>query len=243
MPTMWVDAEGYGYRAMAQHEYETQWPNGMWTYVVDHHRAKEAFAKAMEELADIAPDHALVLAFGSTSNFRYSVFPQYKSNRVKYRKPAGLNDFYLWIRDNWITQSYEGVEGDDVIGINADSNLGDVIASLDKDLKTIPGVHIERGGLIDISQYEADHAFYMQVLSGDASDGYPGAPGVGPKRAADILKNAKTAEEMWAATLQAYEKKHLSREYALQMARCARILRAGEYDLDNERPLLWQPPE
>ena len=75
----------------------------------------------MEELADIAPDHALVLAFGSTSNFRYSVFPQYKSNRVKYRKPAGLNDFYLWIRDNWITQSYEGVEGDDVIGINADA--------------------------------------------------------------------------------------------------------------------------
>ena len=188
MPTMWVDAEGYGYRAMAQHEYETQWPNGMWTYVVDHHRAKEAFTKAMEELADIAPDHALVLAFGSMSNFRYSVFPQYKSNRVKYRKPAGLSDFYLWIRDNWITQTYEGVEGDDVIGINADSNLGDVIASLDKDLKTIPGVHIERGGLIDISEYEANHAFYMQVLSGDASDGYPGCPGVGPKRAADILK-------------------------------------------------------
>ncbi len=100
-----------------------------------------------------------------------------------------------------------------------------MIASLDKDLKTIPGVHIERGGLIDISQYEADHAFYMQVLSGDASDGYPGCPGVGPKRAADILKNAKTSEEMWAATLEAYEKKHLSREYALQMARCARILR------------------
>ena len=43
--------------------------------------------------------------------------------------------------------------------------------------------------------------------------------------------------------MEAYEKKHLSREYALQMARCARILRVGEYDLDNERPLLWQPPE
>jgi DNA polymerase-1 len=241
MPTNWCDAEGYGYRAMTQNEFETQWPNGMWTYVVDHHRAKEAFTKAMEELADITPDHSLVLAFGSTSNFRYGVFPQYKSNRRKYRKPAGLRDFYLWIRDNWVTQSYEGVEGDDVIGINVEE--GDVISSLDKDLKTIPGVHIERGGLIDISQYEADHAFYMQVLSGDASDGYPGCPGVGPKRAADILKNAKTSEEMWAATLEAYEKKHLSREYALQMARCARILRVGEYDLDNERPLLWQPPE
>ena len=29
---------------------------------------------------------------------------------------------------------------------------------------------------------------------------------------------------------------------ALQMARCARILRSGEYDFDNERPVLWQRP-
>ena len=29
---------------------------------------------------------------------------------------------------------------------------------------------------------------------------------------------------------------------SLQMARCARILRSGEYDFDNERPVLWQGP-
>ena len=103
-----------------------------------------------------------------------------------------------------------------------------------------PWRYVERGGLIDIGEYEANR-FLHAGFEGDASDGIP-VPEVGLKRG-DILKNAKTPEEMWAATLQAYEKKHLSREYALQMARCARILRVGEYDLDNERPLLWQPPE
>ena len=28
----------------------------------------------------------------------------------------------------------------------------------------------------------------------------------------------------------------------LKMARCARILRAGEYDSVTEQPLLWTPP-
>tara|TARA_Y100000033_G_scaffold25646_1_gene24244 strand:+ start:1943 stop:2677 length:735 start_codon:yes stop_codon:yes gene_type:complete len=244
MPGMlWVDGETYGVRAVKANEHECDWGNDYWTYVVDYNRAKEAFTSAMNELQDIAPDHSLVIALGSRNNFRYSVYSKYKSNRVKQRKPAGLSDFYLWMQDHWPCQTYNGVEGDDVIGINADADNGDVIASLDKDLKTIRGVHIERGGLIDVSEYEADYKFYTQALTGDSADGYPGCPGVGPKRAENLLKDAKTAEEMWAVVLGAYTKAHLSRNYALQMARCARILRAGEYDMDNERPLLWQPPD
>jgi hypothetical protein len=30
--------------------------------------------------------------------------------------------------------------------------------------------------------------------------------------------------------------------YAITQARCARILRAGEYDLTAGAPLLWEPP-
>ncbi len=239
----YIDGETYGVRAVKANEHEVDWGNDYWTYIVDYNRAKQAFTSSINELAEITPDHSLVIALGSRNNFRYSVYSKYKSNRIKHRKPAGLSDFYLWMRDYWLCQIYPGVEGDDVIGINADPQNGDVISSLDKDLKTIPGVHTERGGLIDISEYEANYRFYTQVLTGDTADNYPGCPGCGPKRAEVLLKDAATPQEMWNVVLGAYTKAHLSRSNAIQMARCARILRPGEYDLDNERPLLWEPPE
>ena len=133
MPGMlWVDGETYGVRAVKANEHECDWGNDYWTYVVDYNRAKEAFTSAMNELQDIAPDHSLVIALGSRNNFRYSVYSKYKSNRVKQRKPAGLSDFYLWMQDHWPCQTYNGVEGDDVIGIGGLRQIVD-------------GAHLHRG--------------------------------------------------------------------------------------------------
>jgi hypothetical protein len=42
--------------------------------------------------------------------------------------------------------------------------------------------------------------------------------------------------------LAAYEKAELGADFALQMARCARILRPGEYDFEKQRAILWNPP-
>ena len=43
--------------------------------------------------------------------------------------------------------------------------------------------------------------------------------------------------------LAAYEKAGLGPDYALTMARLARILREGEYDFDKEEVKLWIPPK
>jgi DNA polymerase-1 len=40
-----------------------------------------------------------------------------------------------------------------------------------------------------------------------------------------------------------YAKKKLGGGVALQMARCARILRASDYDFKNKKPILWKAPE
>jgi hypothetical protein len=51
-----------------------------------------------------------------------------------------------------------------------------------------------------------------------------------------------TERDMWAATLRAFEKKGYDERYAIQQARCARILRPGEYDLSTHTVRLWSPP-
>jgi DNA polymerase-1 len=140
----------------------------------------------------------------------------------------------------WKVESLRDVEGDDVLGILYKE--GDVIVSTDKDMLTLPGLHYRSGDFLEITRREADIAFYCQALVGDASDHYPGCPGYGPVTATKLLAGAMTELEMWSRVLRAYETKGHPERYAVAQARCARILRAGEYDHDRGVPLLWNPP-
>ena len=236
-----VDTETYLFRAAAAHEYEVEFATDKWTYMTDISQAKVTFEQEILRMHNLAPDHSLVQVMGDTSNFRYAVFPDYKSNRRKYRRPAGYAALRQWVREQWPTTELQNVEADDGVGLLYEE--GDIIASRDKDLKTVPGLHLDGDGLIDISRSEADHRFYCQVLTGDATDGYPGLKGVGPVAAAKILAGCNDEQEMWAAVVKAYGKAGQPVSFAIQMARCARILRAGEYDYENSRPVLWNPPE
>ena len=87
-----------------------------------------------------------------------------------------------------------------------------------------------------------DAAFYSQVLTGDTADGYPGCKGIGPVAASKALADCKTEEDMWLAVQRAYLKAGHPVDFAVQMARCARILRPGEYDHNRRMPRLWTPP-
>ena len=88
---------------------------------------------------------------------------------------------------------------------------------------------------------QAYRNWFQQTLTGDTSDGYPGCPGIGAVNAERLLDTCNTPAEMWAATLHAFRKAEKSEAFALQMARCARILRRGEYDYKTNCPVLWVP--
>ena len=100
-------------------------------------------------------------------------------------------------------------------------------------------LHRADEGFIEVTPEEADRWFYMQTLTGDATDGYSGCPGGGPKKAEAILEAA--GENPWPAIVAAYEKAGLSEEAALQQARVARILRASDYNFKKKEPILWKP--
>jgi DNA polymerase-1 len=83
----------------------------------------------------------------------------------------------------------------------------------------------------------------QQVITGDATDGYPGCPGVGPKsKFVAALHEETTALGMWAHVISAYETKGLTAKDAVLQARMARILRAEDWDFQKKAPRLWCPP-
>ena len=235
----------YLYRAAAACEVEAEWAPDDWTYLCRHGDAQALFQDAIGEIRDTLPDHKPVLVFSDRVSFRYGVWPQYKANRKKYRKPAGYRQLVDWVDKagparGWEVVRLPDVEGDDVLGILYEE--GDVIASIDKDMLTLPGLHLRDGEVQEIDRLQADRNFYGQVLTGDSSDNYPGCPGVGPVGAEKLLASCTAEVQMWEQVLAAFEKKGFGEAYVVAQARCARILRAGEYDLTAGTPLLWSPP-
>lgn len=155
-----------------------------------------------------------------------------------------------YIKDSYKTFERPDLEGDDVLGVLATSEKiikGEkVIVSLDKDLKTIPGLICDMrsyDGIVEITEAEADYMHMYQTLIGDTSDGYPGCPGVGPKTAEKLLAATDmTYETMWPVVVEQYARKGLGEEAALTMARIARICRRDDYDFKRKEVILWNPP-
>jgi len=182
-----------------------------------------------------------VIGFTGKDNYRKKVYPQYKAHRKACRKPCGYKPVKERLGGLYAIKEEPALEGDDIIGIlqTEGSYNNSIIVSSDKDLNCIPGWlwnpdKDEEPRLI--TPGEADRNWLMQTLTGDKTDGYPGLEGVGPVTAAKILK-----EGTWAEVQAAYEAHGYNLEYALAQARCARILRHGEYDWDTKEVKLWKP--
>jgi DNA polymerase-1 len=245
-PRLLIDAELLLYRAAAGAEYEAEWAPDEWTWLCRHGDARAAFQDQVASIRELAPHHEPLLVFGDRASFRYSVWPGYKSNRKGKRKPCGFGPLVEWIKEsaatrNWLAPLLPGIEGDDALGVLAAPGK-DIIASDDKDMLTLPGLLIRNGELVDVSQEAADRAFFTQALVGDAADGYPGCPTYGAKTAEKWLASWSAEADLWRQVKTAYLLKSLPVSFALQQARCARILRPGEYDLEQQQPILWEPP-
>lgn len=240
-----VDAEGFLVPAAKACEHDIEWETDDWQRICRHGDAVALFQDAMADLMAQAPGLSVALVFGDRSTFRAGVYPAYKANRKKEQKVPGWPALVLRVEElalscGWAVWRLPNVEADDACGILAEPH--DIIASVDKDLLTIPGNHCRGGELLLQSKHSADLAFYSQALIGDKSDNYPGCPGIGEKTAEKALAGCRTEGELWQAVVNAYQKAGKTVQDAIVQARCARILRPGEYDMANARPVLWRPP-
>ena len=181
-----------------------------------------------------------VLYFSSTNNFRKKIFPDYKGHRMK-RKPLGYRRLINHCKENYKFCILPTLEADDAIGIDATrfADPENIVVSPDKDMKQIPSnLWNLSDDVVEITVEDGDRWHLIQTLSGDPTDGYSGCPGIGVKRATELLdKN----ENQWEAVTKAFRDRGLSDDDALLNARLAKILRQEDYDLTNSQPILWNP--
>lgn len=168
-------------------------------------------------LQDIIENTDSCMGFGyltdGKDNFRNKVAKTapYKGNRIANKPP-----FYDEIRK--YLEEYHGFkmeytqEADDAIGIQhaelTQWNIKEpiVIASIDKDLLMIPGMHynIAKKEMSKVSIQQAHTNFWMQVLTGDRTDNIIGLRGIGPVKAAKILERVHACRMQFIEVDNAY---------------------------------------
>ena len=132
------------------------------------------------------------------------------------------------------------IEADDAMGIYATLHEGNVICSPDKDMRQIPGLLYNLKETTLITPDDGNQWHYIQTMAGDQTDGYSGVPGIGIKRATELLESDGYK---WSTVVKAFEDKGFSEEVALMNARLAKILQCTDYDLKQGKPVLWTPTD
>jgi len=270
-----IDADVYAYKAAAALETAIDWGDNYWTWHCDANEVQKRVLSMVEETMDNldADDFRLCLTDNDT-NWRLDVLPTYKGNRATTKRPLVLRHIKQWLLDEHDALIRPRLEGDDILGIFAtwDAIKGEkIIVSLDKDMKTIPGLYCRdaltnKPEVMDISPEEAAKWHLKQTLSGDTTDGYTGCPGIGVDRAAKIIENGimkvpfehtlkrgprkgeteiryeeTETDDLWAAVVSHYEAAGQTEQDALVQARVARILHRSDYDMKKKEPILWTP--
>jgi len=206
----------------------------------DFKETLKVFERELRKITTAMMDDEIILYFSSPKNFRKEIFPDYKGHRNR-RKPLGYKRLVNHCCDNYNVVIRDTLEADDSLGIDATAypSKDTVLVSPDKDMRQIPGVLWDMTNDVEeITKEDGDRWHLIQALAGDATDGYSGCPGIGVKRASDILNKHKSP---WSAVCKAYEDKGLSDDDALMNARLAKILQHEDYDYDKQQPILWSP--
>jgi len=175
--------------------------------------ATSKFDEIMNDMLSCTFSKDYVMAIGGHSNFRSTLFNNYKGNRKRAKDTRP--DWFLDLK-SWIVNNYEGAiftdncEADDMVRVWANeldaAGINRVVISIDKDLDCIGGNHFNprTRQLYQIEPDYAERFYWEQILTGDATDNIPGIYRCGPIKAKKILSNAITSDELKAAVCRAY---------------------------------------
>ena len=244
-----IDADITAYEVASVNETRIDWDSdGDKTQYTKSHEG--AFAQAdyqVARLRNILKLDEVVICLSGPNNFRKKILETYKFNRKAVMRPLLLKPIKEYLADNYPTLVQEELEADDLLGI---LSTGDylpkedkkIIISIDKDLTQIPGWYFNPSKdtkAREITKEEGNYFHYLQILTGDWTDGYKGCPGIGPKKAEKLLAENKGNE--WEAIVKMYESKDLTEADALVQAQVARICQSNNYNFKTKEVTPWQP--
>lgn len=160
--------------------------------------------------------HIVVIFDAKRKNFRNDIYPQYKANRRE--TPPELIPQFPLIRSacealnvKWLEK--EGYEADDLIAAYAEkaTKMGwqTTVITADKDLMQLMTDSVKiydpmkkkmltEEDVIKKFGVTPDKVTDVQALMGDSTDNIPGANGIGPKTAAELIKNYGSLKNLLA---------------------------------------------
>jgi 5'-3' exonuclease len=167
---------------------------------------------ALENLG-VNSDEMTMYLSGPT-NFRTGIatIREYKGNRDPDHKPVHGPAIKEYMESKYPVKYSVDEEADDLVGYShyamwLRDEQSTVIATVDKDMDMIPGLHYNfvKDESYYVSPEDATRWFYLQLLMGDSTDNIPGIPGCGPKKASKMLEGLFTENEYFVAALDGYE--------------------------------------
>ena len=259
-----IDADVIVYKAAAVSQSNIVWDEGDEPVpALSPGAATQVADQLVAEWAKAAKCKSVLLVFSDRRQqwtFRHGIYHDYKANRPAER-PVLHDMVKEYLESKYPNTFLPGLEGDDTMGLMATGEGGGkyVVVSIDKDMKTVPCRQVnpdDKDPVVrKIKAWEADYNWMFQTLTGDPVDNFKGCPMIGKVKAQAALVGAKTLEAMWSRVLETYDRAHSKRsladkfhvngddmgptELAIMNARCARILRDGDYNRKRNEVRLW----
>ena len=229
MKQVLIDGDPFAYQAAASCEEEES--------EAANEKLDELLEKSIEAVLWSPKEEQYQVFLTGKNNFRYeiAVTHGYKANRKDVVKPKHLASVRDYMIKYWDAIVSDGEEADDLIGIWSTQRGKDaIVISVDKDMMQLPCDHYNpRNGVYKtVSDFDGLKFFYTQILTGDSSDNIKGIYGVGPKKAAKILEDCKTEQDMYQECVRAYGG---DEDRVIENARLL-WLRRKEKEI-------WQPPK
>ena len=174
----------------------------------------EDYAKTVFSLANsYACDKIIIASDKGSSTYRKERYPEYKlSRKERYEKQTqeekdAFAAFYAemertldYLSDRCIILRYEGVEADDIAAFLSTRLISDHVwlISSDRDWDLLINENVSRFAYTnrkettydnwkEMHDYSIDDYITIKCLTGDSGDNIPGIPGIGPKRASDLV--------------------------------------------------------
>ena len=165
-------------------------------------------------IEDYQEDKMIVVFDAARKNFRNTIYKEYKANRGE--TPEDLIPQFELIREcvksfNIPQIEIEGYEADDLIATFTKTaslkKIQSLIVSSDKDLMQLVNQNVSmldpmKNKTIGINEVvekfgvEPEKVIYVQALTGDKVDNIPGAPGIGPKTASELISKYENIDKL-----------------------------------------------
>ena len=186
---------------------------------------KYDYIRTIESLAKSYKAGTIIVCADGGSSYRKEIYPEYKANRKeRYAEQteqeakefemfmAEFQDTLTLIKQKYPVFHFKGVEADDIAAyITKNFDFDDCwLISSDKDWDLLINDKVSRFSTVTRKEttvhnwdehYDFDRDDYItfKCLTGDKGDNVPGVPGVGPKRAVQLMEQYGTVFDIYDA--------------------------------------------